>query len=151
MRKFILQRLASIVVTLWLLATIVFMLVSVLPGDVGRKVLGPTAPKEDVAAFNAQLGTDQPLFEQYVKSMKRVFTLDFGTSYQTRSSVSDIIFPALGRSGKLAVLAFIFTIPISIFAGIYAARRKDKLADRVIVNAGLASSSIPEFVTAAVL
>ena len=151
MRKFILQRLASIVVTLWLLATIVFMLVSVLPGDVGRKVLGPTAPKEDVAAFNAQLGTDKPLFEQYVKSMKRVFTLDFGTSYQTRSSVSDIIFPALGRSGKLAVLAFIFTIPISIFAGIYAARRKDKLADRVIVNAGLASSSIPEFVTAAVL
>ena len=140
MRKFILQRLASIVVTLWLLATIVFMLVSVLP-----------APKEDVAAFNAQLGTDKPLFEQYVKSMKRVFTLDFGTSYQTRSSVSDIIFPALGRSGKLAVLAFIFTIPISIFAGIYAARRKDKLADRVIVNAGLASSSIPEFVTAAVL
>ena len=138
-------------VTLWLLATIVFMLVNVLPGDVGRKVLGPTAPKEDVAAFNAQLGTDQPLFEQYIASMKRVFTLDFGTSYQTRSSVADIIFPALGRSAKLAVLAFIMTIPVSILAGIFAARRKDKIADRVIVNAGLASSSIPEFVTAAVL
>jgi peptide/nickel transport system permease protein len=149
-RKFILQRLASIVVTLWLLATIVFMLVSVLPGDVGRKVLGPTAPKEDVAAFNAQLGTDQPLFEQYVKSMKRVFTLDFGTSYQTRSSVSDIIFPARWAFGKLAVLAFIFTIPISIFAGISRFSPRDKLASRhrqrrsrIVID--------PEFVTAAVL
>lgn len=151
MRRFILQRLASIAVTLWLLATIVFMLVNVLPGDVGRKVLGPFAPKEEVAAFNARLGTDKPLLEQYFTSIKRVFTLDFGTSYQSGSPVSDIIFPALGRSGKLALLAFIITIPISIFAGIYAARRKDKVADRAIVNVGLASSSIPEFVTAAVL
>lgn len=151
MRRFILQRLASIAVTLWLLATIVFMLVNVLPGDVGRKVLGPFAPKEEVAAFNARLGTDKPLLEQYFTSIKRVFTLDFGTSYQSGSPVSDIIFPALGRSGKLALLAFIITIPISILAGIFAARRKDKVADRAIVNIGLASSSIPEFVTAAVL
>ncbi len=151
MQKFILQRLASILVTMWLLATIVFMLVNVLPGDVGRKVLGPFAPQEEVVAFNQRLGTDKPLVEQYAKSIKRIFTLDFGTSYQTKSAVSKIIFPALGRSAKLAVLAFVVTIPISIFAGIYAARRKDKFADRLIVNAGLASSSIPEFVTAAVL
>lgn len=142
---------ASIVVTMWLLATIVFMLVNVLPGDVGRKVLGPFAPQEEVVAFNKRLGTDRPLVEQYAKSIKQIFTFDFGTSYQTKSAVSKIIFPALGRSAKLAVLAFVITIPISIFAGIYAARRKDKFADRVIVNVGLASSSIPEFVTAAVL
>jgi peptide/nickel transport system permease protein len=151
MGKFILQRLASIVVTMWLLATIVFALVNVLPGNVGRKVLGPFAPEEEVVAFNARLGTDKPLGTQYVQSIKKIFTLDFGTSYQTKSSVSKIIFPALGRSAKLAVLAFVITIPISIAAGIFAARRRDKFSDRVIVNAGLASSSIPEFVTAAVL
>ena len=43
----------------------------------------------------------------------------------------DLILPALGRSGKLALLAFVITIPISIAAGVYAARRQDKLADRV--------------------
>ena len=53
MRRFILQRLASIVVTLWLLATIVFLLVNVLPGDVGRQILGPFAPQDEVDAFNA--------------------------------------------------------------------------------------------------
>lgn len=151
MTRFILRRIGSIVITLWLLATIVFVLVNVLPGDVGRKVLGPTANADDVAAFNARLGTDRPLTEQYVKSLERVFTLDFGDSFQTGGPVLDLLVPALGRSAKLAFLAFVITIPLSIAAGIYAARRQDRLADRVVVNAGLASSSVPEFVTASVL
>jgi peptide/nickel transport system permease protein len=151
MRRFILQRLASIVVTLWLLATIVFMLVNVLPGNVGRQILGPFAPQTEVDAFNARLGTDKPFLTQYFTSIKRIFTLDFGDSYQSGSKVIDVILPALGRSGKLALLAFVITIPISIAAGVYAARRQDKFADRAVVNVGLASSSIPEFVTAAVL
>lgn len=150
-RRFLMRRFTSAMVTLWLLATIVFLIVNVLPGDIGRKILGPFAPKEDVLAFNKRLGTDRSVLYQYVTSIRRVFTLDFGTSYQSGADVTDVIFPALFRSGKLALLAFVITIPISIAAGIYAARRQDKLADRAIVNVGLASSSIPEFVTAAVL
>ncbi|MFN8022440.1 MAG: ABC transporter permease [Acidimicrobiales bacterium] len=151
MRRFILQRLLSIVVTLWLLATIVFLLVNVLPGNVGRQILGPFAPQVEVDKFNERLGTDRPLITQYVDSIGNVFTLDFGDSYQSGQQVTDVILPALGRSGKLALLAFVITIPLSIAAGVFAAKRQDKLADRVIVNAGLASSSIPEFVTAALL
>ena len=138
-------------ITLWLLATIVFLLVNVLPGDVGRKVLGPTANPADVAAFNERLGTDQPLLTQYWRSMRQLITFDFGESFQTGGPVLDLLLPALGRSAKLALLAFVITIPISIAAGIFAARRQDKLADRVVVNVGLASSSLPEFVTASVL
>lgn len=139
------------VVTLWMIATIVFMIVNVLPGDVGRQVLGPTANSKDVAAMNARLGTDKPLLEQYLRSLKNLVTFDFGESFQTGGRVMDLLLPALGRSAKLAILAFIITIPISIAAGIFAARRQDKLGDRVVVNAGLASSSLPEFVTASVL
>ncbi|HAP76321.1 MAG TPA: peptide ABC transporter permease [Acidimicrobiaceae bacterium] len=138
-------------VTLWLLATIVFLLVSVLPGNVGRKVLGPFAPEAEVQRYNQAIGTDRPLLQQYFTSIRRAFTLDFGKSYGTREDVRDMVLDALGRSGKLALLAFVLTIPISIVAGIIAARRQDKITDRVIVNAGLASSSIPEFVTASVL
>lgn len=139
------------VVTLWLLATIVFLLVNVLPGDVGRKVLGPTANSDDVAAFNARLGTDRPLLSQYGTSLRRLATFDFGDSFQTGSPVMDLLWPALGRSSKLALLAFVITIPMSIAAGVFAARHKDRLADRAVVNAGLASSSLPEFVTASTL
>lgn len=151
MRRFLLKRLVSAIVTLWLLATIVFLIVNVLPGDVGRKILGPFATQESVAAYNERLGTNRPLIVQYLDSMRRVFTFNFGDAYSTSSPVNDIIFPALGRSAKLALLAFVITIPISILAGIVAARRQDKLTDRAIVNAGLATSSIPEFVSAAVL
>lgn len=139
------------VLTLWMLATIVFLLVNVLPGDVGRKVLGPTANQVDVDAFNARLGTDRPLIEQYGSSLKNLATFDFGISFQTGNPVLDLLWPALGRSAKLALLAFVITIPLSIAAGIFAARRQDRVADRVVVNAGLASSSLPEFVTATVL
>jgi peptide/nickel transport system permease protein len=151
MGRYLARRLLSALVTLWLLATIVFAIVNVLPGDIGRKVLGPFAPKEDVAAFNHRLGTDRPMLRQYLTSMKNLFTLHFGDSYASGSKVSGIIFPALFRSGKLALLAFMITIPVSIVAGIFAARRQDKFADRSIVTLGLATSSIPEFVTAAVL
>jgi peptide/nickel transport system permease protein len=151
MGRYLLRRLLSALVTLWLLATIVFAIVNVLPGDVGRKVLGPFAPKEEVFAFNHRLGTDRPLLRQYLSSMKNLFTLHFGDSYQSGAKVTSIIFPALLRSGKLALLAFIITIPISLAAGIFAARRQDRLADRAVVTLGLATSSIPEFVTAAVL
>jgi peptide/nickel transport system permease protein len=151
MGRYVLRRLALAVVTLWILATIVFFMVNVLPGNVGRSVLGPFALKEDVARFNHQIGTDRPLIGQYLTSIRRVFTLDFGTSYQTQGPVNKIIFPALFRSGKLALLAFVITIPISIAAGVFAARRRDKMADRIVVNTGLATTSIPDFVTAAVL
>ena len=139
------------VINLWLLATLVFFLVNVLPGDVGRKVLGPTANATDVANLNAKLGTDKPLIEQYIRSISRVFTLDFGDSFATGGPVMELLLPALGRSAKLALLAFIITIPISIAAGIFAARRQGKLADRAVVNLGLASSSVPEFVFASIL
>jgi peptide/nickel transport system permease protein len=151
MRRYLMRRLVSAVITLWLLATIVFAIVNVLPGNIGRKILGPFAPQSEVDAFNARLGTDKPLLEQYITSIKNIVTLDFGESYASGAAVTDLIFPALFRSGKLAILAFVITIPISIAAGIIAARRQDKITDRVIVNAGLGTSSIPEFVTAAVL
>ncbi len=152
MGRYLLRRLGSAVITLWLLATIVFIIVSVLPGNVGRQILGPFAPQEQVDEFNHKLGLDDPIIQQYARSMKNVFTLDFGDSYAfPGTKVNDIILPALWRSGKLALLAFIMTIPVSILAGIIAARKQDKLTDRAIVNLGLGTSSIPEFVSAAVL
>jgi peptide/nickel transport system permease protein len=151
MGSFMLKRLGSMVITLWLLATIVFMFVNVLPGNVGRQVLGPTANELDVQAYNEELGLNDPLIEQYGRSIRNVFTLDFGDSYQSGGPVMDLLLPALGRSAKLAALAFIITIPISIAAGIYAARRQNSLRDRVVVNLGLGSTSIPEFVTGTLL
>jgi peptide/nickel transport system permease protein len=151
MARFIARRLALSVITLWLLATIVFVIANVLPNDVGRTILGPFAPQESVDALNHKLGTDRPILVRYVDAMRGLVTLDFGTSFVSGSPVLPQLLGAVGRSAKLAGLALLITIPISIVAGLYAARRRDRLADRAIVLLGVTSSSIPEFVTGTVL
>ena len=83
--------------------------------------------------------------------LKSVVTLDFGDSYVQNKPVTEVIGSAFWRSLKLAAYALVLTIPLSIAAGIFAARRQGTLADRTIVTAGLASSSIPEFVSCVIL
>ena len=152
MARYLLKRLLLAVVTLWILATIVFVVVNVLPGNVGRQILGGFASEASVVKYNHDIGTDTPLLDQYGRAMKNLFTLDFGKSYSQKSTdVTTILKKDLFRSAKLVVFALALTVPLGILAGRYAARRRDKLADRAIVTIGLATSSIPEFVTAAIL
>ncbi|MEX1172340.1 MAG: ABC transporter permease [Chloroflexota bacterium] len=147
MIRFIVRRVLLSLVTLWLLASIVFIIVNVLPTDIGRTILGPFASQETVDALNERLGTNDPLIEQYGRAMRNLVTFDFGDSYVTRQAVMPNLIAAIGRSAQLAALALIITIPISIAAGVFAARRRDRFADRAIVLTGVTSSSIPEFVT----
>jgi peptide/nickel transport system permease protein len=148
---YIVRRVLLALVTLWLLATIVFVIANVLPNNVGRTILGPFAPQETVDRLNHELGTDDPLIEQYGRQMKALVTFDYGDSYASKRPVWGIISGPLWRSAKLAAYALLMTVPISILAGMIAARKRDKAADRGIVLAGLALSSIPEFVTASIL
>ena len=151
MARYLARRLLLALVTLWLLVTIVFTISNVLPRDVGRTILGPFAPQESVDALNERLGTNRPLFIRYVESIEGIVTLDFGESFVSGQPVLPQILAAAGRSAKLAGLALVITIPLSIAAGLYAARRRDSKSDRAIVLLGVTSSSIPEFITATIL
>lgn len=151
MVRWLLRRLVLSLITLWLLATIVFVIANVLPNDVGRTIAGPFAPQETVDAINERLGTNDPLPEQYLRAMRNLVTFDFGNSFQNRQPVLPAIIAAIGRSGILAAYALMLTIPIAILAGLFAGRRRDRPADRAIVLAGVTLSSIPEFVIGTIL
>jgi peptide/nickel transport system permease protein len=151
MARYISRRLLLSIITLWLLATIVFVIANVLPNDVGRTILGPFAPQESVDALNKKLGTDRPLVVRYVESIEGLVTLNFGNSFVSGQAVLPQLLGAIGRSAKLAGLALLITIPLSIAAGLYAARRRDRKVDRAIVLLGVTSSSIPEFITGTIL
>jgi len=151
MPRFIARRLLLAIVTLWLLATIVFVITNVLPADVGRTILGPFAPQESVDALNERLGTNRPILVRYVESLQGIVTFDFGESFVSGQPVLPQLLGAVGRSAKLAGLALLITIPISILAGLYAARRRDGKSDRAIVLIGVTTSSIPEFITGTIL
>jgi peptide/nickel transport system permease protein len=149
--RFIARRLALSLITIWLLITIVFVIANVLPNNVGRTILGPFAPQESVDALNQKLGTNRPLLVQYADTLLGIATLDFGNSYVNDKAVLPQLAAAIGRSAKLAGLALLITIPLAIVAGLFAARRRDRPADRAIVLLGVTSSSIPEFVTGTIL
>src|SRR6476659_1517453 len=101
MARWLLRRLLLSLITLWLLATLVFIITNILPNDIGRTILGPFAPQESVDALNARLGTNDPLIEQYARAMKSLFTLDWGNSFQSGKPVTGLIVAAISRSGIL--------------------------------------------------
>jgi peptide/nickel transport system permease protein len=151
MTRYILKRLALSLLTLWLLVTIVFLMVTLLPSDIARNILGATADETAVINFRKEFGLNDPLIQQYGRLMKSLITFDFGESWSTKRPVWSMISGPLVKSTKLAVLSLLMCTPVAIAAGVIAARFRDSRLDRGIVLVGLATSSIPEFVTAALL
>jgi peptide/nickel transport system permease protein len=137
--------------TLIVLSWIVFGASQLLPGDVGRTVLGNLATQQDVDALNHKLGVDRPLYTQYWDWISHFVQGNFGQSLQFQQPVSDLLWPAFENSLKLAAVAFLILVPLSILGGTLAALRRGRLTDRLITIVGLTLTSIPEFVTAIVL
>jgi peptide/nickel transport system permease protein len=151
MTQFILRRVGLAFITLALVSMLVFVGAQILPGDVGRAVLGQFATQQSVDIYNHQLGLDRPIFIRYWDWISQFVQGDLGTSYQYKVSVSGLLGPALVNSFKLGGFAIVMIIPISIIGGAIAALRRDRLTDRIISIAGLSMTAIPEFVTAVVL
>ncbi len=151
MARFILRRLGLAAITLWLLSVIVFVGSQIIPGDIGRDVLGQYATQQAVDTYDRQLGIDRPLVVQYWDWASHFLRGDLGTSYQYKVPVVNLLGPAMVNSFKLAAFAMVMIIPISIVGGVVAALRRDRLTDRAITIAGLSMTVIPEFVSGVVL
>jgi peptide/nickel transport system permease protein len=151
MARYVLNRLGLTLLALVLLSLIIFFACQVLPGDPGRAVLGPFAAESAVKALDHQLGVDRPLLTQYWSWVSGAVHGDMGTSYQFRAPVSTFLWPALGRSLKLAAVAFVIVVPLSIFGGVVAALNRGNTVDRSISVAGLSLTTVPEFVSGIVL
>ncbi|MEP7224846.1 MAG: ABC transporter permease [Actinomycetota bacterium] len=145
--RFLLKRLGLAVLTLWLLSIIVFLGAQVLPGNVGRSILGPLADQRAVEALNKELGTDRPLLVQYFDWITSFFRGDFGESQVFGRPVSTLVFDAMQNSLKLAAVAFLIVVPLAIAGGVVAALHEGGFRDRFISIAGLSATVVPEFVS----
>lgn len=131
---------------------IVFATAQLLPGNVGRSVLGRDASEEAVAEYNHEHGTDRPAVVQYLDWLGGAVRGDLGESLaQTGVPVWDIVEPALVNSMKLAVFAFVLVVPFGILGGVFAGLRVGGPTDRSITVVGLSLAVVPEFVTGLVL
>jgi peptide/nickel transport system permease protein len=149
--RFLLKRLALALITLFLLSVIIFGVSNILPGNVGRAVLGPFATQESVDALNAQLGTDRPVLEQYLDWAGGLVQGDLGTSLALQVPAWDLLQPALENSLKLALVAFLIVVPVSIAGGVIAGLRYGGYTDKGITIAGISFAAMPEFVTGIML
>ena len=147
MTRFLLKRLGLALVTLFLLSVIVFAVSSVLPGNVGRAVLGPFATQESVDALNEQLGANRSLFTQYTDWAGGLLRGDLGTSLSKQVPAWDLLGPALSNSFRLATVAFLICVPVSILGGIISGLRYGRATDKGITIAGLSFAAMPEFVS----
>lgn len=147
MGRFILKRLGLALITLWLITVLVFLLGQVLPSDPGRSVLGPLAAPSAVRALDHQLGVDKPLLTQYWNWLSNFP----GTSTQYQAPIGPILGPALGRSIKLAIFAFIIVVPLGILGGVVSALNYGKPIDQTISLVGQSALTIPEFVSGIIL
>jgi peptide/nickel transport system permease protein len=149
--KFLIKRALLSLITLGILSIIVFLGGQLLPGDVGRAVLGPLADARAVALFDHQLGLDRPLLVQYWDWISHFVTGDMGNSFTYRSAVAPFVADALGNSLKLAALAFVMVVPLGIAGGVWAAQRVGRWSDRGLVLLGQSLGVVPEFISSIVL
>lgn len=151
MLRFILKRVGLALVTLWILSVIVFLVVQVLPGDPGRSILGPLATPGAVRALDHQLGVDKPVLSQYWTWISHFVQGHPGQSYHYQTAIGPMLTGALGRSLKLAALAFILVVPLGIAGGVVAALKVGRPLDRIISTVGLSATTVPEFVSGVIL
>ncbi len=145
------RRISLSLLTLFLLSLVVFAGGQLLPGNVGRTILGPLADPRAVATLDRQLGVDRPAVVQYLGWIGGLLHGNMGSSLEFRSPVAPFIGAALVKSLKLAAVAFVIVVPLSIGAGVAAALRVGTDLDRTISLAGLSLTVIPEFVSSIVV
>lgn len=151
MGRFLLRRLWLSTITLLLVSIVLFAVAEVLPGDVGRTILGPFATDAQVAQLNRELGLDRPLPVRYVEWLGGFISGDWGQSPLLNTPVRPLVVERMINSLMLAAFALALVVPVSIGLGVLAALHRDGPIDRVISVTGLSLIALPEFVAGVVV
>ena len=149
MAKYILKRVLISIVTLWVLASVVFILMRCMPG---QPFQGEKMTPEIKANLEAYYGFDKSLPEQYVLYIKNLLQGDFGYSMKyVNQSVNKIIAQSFPYSFDLGIRALVMAISLGLVFGILAALNRGKTIDYICVVVAILGTSIPDFIMGAIL
>jgi peptide/nickel transport system permease protein len=138
-------------VTLLLVSMLVFATVQLLPGDLGRTILGPYATEEQVAELNDSLGADDPAPVRYANWLSRFVRGDWGTSASLQQPVRPLVLDRLGNSLLLALYALVLAVPAALLLGMLAARHRGRPVDAAVSATAVSLMAMPEFVVGTIL
>ena len=145
MTRFLIRRLLLTVPVLLGVATLVFSLIHLVPGDPVQAMLGDSATPQDIADLRGRLGLDRPLYVQYAAFLKGVGTGNLGASLRTNQPVTAAIADRLPATFELACAAMFVATVIAIPLGIIAAVRSGTRVDYAATTVALLGISIPNF------
>jgi peptide/nickel transport system permease protein len=151
MAELIIRRIVLGLASLWVISVLVFAITELLPGDTAIAILGQEATPEMRLALEEKLGLDKPAHERYFRWLSATLRGDFGFSFATQAPIADIVETRMANSLRLAVLAALLAVPLSLALGLLCAAFPGNLFDRSINVLSLLVVSLPEFVVGLLL
>jgi len=145
MGSYIARRLVLAIPVLVGITVIVFLIMSLIPGDPATAILGSYATPENVAKINRDLGLDKPLVERYFTWLFNMLQGDFGRSYSLNRPVIDEVLERFNATLILAGISFVLCSVLGILAGVVSAARQYGWADKAITFTVLIGISVPSF------
>lgn len=142
---FILKRLTTLLLTLWVASIVVFLVMEILPGDPALIILGINAEETTLQALRAEMGLDQPAVTRYLAWLGGLLAGDLGESYTYSVPVSRLILDRLAVSLPLALIAISLSTMIAIPLGVLAAARRGRLSDWGVMGFSQLGVAIPNF------
>jgi ABC-type dipeptide/oligopeptide/nickel transport system permease component len=145
MSRFLIRRVLLTLPVLFGVATLVFSLIHLVPGDPVQAMLGESASQEDVTQLRSRLGLDRPIYVQYANFMRNAVVGDLGTSLRTNQPVSRVIAERMAATFELAGAAMIVALVIAVPLGVLAAVRAGTPIDHTATTLALVGISMPTF------
>ena len=145
MARHLVHRLLLTLPALWLVLTLVFLLIHIVPGDPVEQMLGEGANLSQIAELRHALGLDQPLLTQYGHYLGQIVRGDLGPSFKFQAPVRQVIFERYPATLELAFLALLVCAALAIPAGVWAAYRRGSNADRAVGVFSLLGLAVPNF------
>jgi peptide/nickel transport system permease protein len=142
----VLRRVVAVVPIWWVVASIVFVLVRLVPGDPVLLIAGTDASAEQVRDIRSSLGLDLPVYEQYVRWFGRLLHGDMGRSLFSREPVARDLLDRVPVSLQLALSATLVSVLIAIPAGVFAATRRNAVSEVAFAAVTMTGVCVPSFV-----
>ena len=141
--KYILRKLLTLIITLFIVSLLAFLAFQVIPGSPATSMLGTNATPEKVAQLEEEMGLDDPVLVRYGRWVADFVQGDWGESYSYNLPVKDMVLEKLPATAALVLLAFAITVAASFPLGIATARREGSRLDRIITVVNQICMSIP--------
>ncbi|MBI2678590.1 MAG: ABC transporter permease [Candidatus Koribacter versatilis] len=151
MLRYVLTRLAYMVPVVWLVVSVVFLMIHIVPGDPVQLMLGEGAAGVDIQAARHAYGLDVPLGQQYLNYWKGVLHGDLGQSLRFNRNVASIVAERYPPTITLTFAALVVALLLAVPAGVRSARRRNRWDDRVLSFVSLLGLSFPNFALGPIL